>query len=116
MKITGPKPKPLFLLAVMALLALSPALCLANNRHHDTPGQTQVLQQTVIDFHSLEAGLRTGRLTSTSPWRTISKKDPELMDLTQKIFRIKARLTMGTCLSHPASLPIYPPPFLVLRI
>ncbi len=113
MRIKPLKPQHLLLLAA---ISLSPALCLANSHDCARAKHTQVLKQKAIDPQSLEAGLRTGRLTSHSPWRSISKKDPEIMDLTQRISKVKSRLTMNRPSHQSFAHPVYPPKALVLRI
>ena len=116
MKTIGFKTKHLFPLLTMALMALSPALCLANSRDCGTSGKSHVLKLKALDLHTLEA-LRTGRLTSTSHWRTVSKKNPEDSSLSQKVFRVKTRWSQGKLLNPVFSAGSHSPRnFLVLRI
>jgi len=106
----------LILLSVLPLVALSPALALANYHACSHAGPAHCLKAQPCGKFFPESGLRAGRLSSTYPLRSISKRSPEVTDYTPRIFRTKNTIRF-TSPAPTLLTAAYPPRnFLVLRI
>lgn len=86
---------PLLLLAAMALLALGPALAHAGHPCPHAP-KSQCVKAGPCAKAFPESGLRAGRLSSTHHWRNANKRNPEVPDHVQRVYRTKGSLSQKT--------------------
>jgi hypothetical protein len=108
---------PLVLLAAVLLLALGPALARANHPTGSHPHQCHSLKAGPCTVSFPESGLRAGRLSTIQPWGNINKRNPEVPDYVQKVYRTKTPLSLGTSQNPFFAAAVHSPRnFLVLRI
>ncbi len=108
---------PLVLLAAVLLLALGPVFARASHSTGSHSRQCHNLKAGTCTVSFPESGLRAGRLSTIQPWRNINKRDPEVPDHVQKVYRTKTPLSLGTSQKPFLTAAVHSPRnFLVLRI